>query len=261
MVYPEFEISVNVKRDELEDKNYWPVELAKVFNVTTNFYLPSDFHPSNVDRIEIVENHLVDYPVVVDRNMNDLKRQFKWDADRKFTFVARDIQAGNEYRQADFRNHNLFAGPDVNAQLDGIEQSRFFLNPAGADLNGGEIYSDFKDEFSTYLNVNFSIRPPEEIYSDVFLVGAFNNWQLSPDYKMDNSGGLRSIKVQLKRGIFDYQYVVADYLNGQIQNADWLILEGNSWSTTKEFNIFLYYNEPQMGGYERIIGFARITTK
>ena len=261
VVKDDIRIKANVKIDELEDKTYWPLDLAKVFNVTTNFDLPADFHPAFVDRVEIIDNHLIDYPYVVDRNTNSLSIQFKWDANRKFTFIVRDIRAGNEYRQADLRNHNLFPGPDVKAQSDGIEQSRFFKNPMETDLNGGLLYSDFKDDFSTYLNVTFSIRPPEEIQSDVFLVGAFNDWKLSAENKMDNIGGVHSKTVHLKRGMYDYQYVTADLLGNEIQNADWQILEGNTWNHSKEFHVFLYYNEQQDGGYDRIIGYAKVTTK
>ena len=78
---------------------------------------------------------------------------------------------------------------------------------------------------------------------------------------MTDAGGVYSITIPLKRGIYDYQYVAADIKNGQIENADWLILEGNTWSNTKEFDVFLYYNEQDKGGYERIIGYKRVMTK
>ena len=253
------DLSVRVKRDELEDKSYWPVELAKSINVTTDFYLPDEFHPSFVDRIEIIDNQKTYYPVDIDRKTNTLFRYYKWDANRSFTFTARDIPAGNEFRQVDIRDHRKFIGKDLKAQLDGLEYSRFFLNPLKKDLNGGKIFSDYKNEFSTYHNVTFSIRPPDEVKSDIFLVGAFNNWKLSTEYKMNESAGIYSIIVPLKRGIYDYQYVVADISNGQIVNPDWLVLEGNTWLNAKEYDIFLYYNEQDKGGYERIIGYKRIT--
>ena len=253
------DLSVRVKRDELEDKSYWPVELAKSINVTTDFYLPDEFHPSFVDRIEIIDNQRTYYPVDIDRKTNTLFRYYKWDANRSFTFTARDIPAGNEFRQVDIRDHRKFIGKDLKAQLDGLEYSRFFLNPLKKDLNGGKIFSDYKNEFSTYHNVTFSIRPPDEVKSDIFLVGAFNNWKLSTEYKMNESAGIYSITIPIKRGIYDYQYVVADIINGQIVNPDWLILEGNTWLNKKEYDIFLYYNEQDKGGYERIIGYKRIT--
>jgi len=259
VVQNDVELGVRVKRDELEDKSYWPVELAKAINVTTDFYLPDEFHPSFVDKIEIVDNQRTYYPIVIDRKINTLFRYFKWDANRSFTFMARDIPTGNEFRQVDIRDHRKFVGKDLKAQLDGLEYSRFFLNPLKKDLNGGKIYSDYKNEFSTYHNVTFSIRPPDEVKSDIFLVGAFNNWKLSTEYKMNESAGIYSITMPIKRGIYDYQYVVADVSDGQILNPDWLVLEGNTWLNTKEYDIFLYYDEQDKGGYERIIGYKRIS--
>ena len=78
---------------------------------------------------------------------------------------------------------------------------------------------------------------------------------------MEKVAGVGSITIPLKRGIYDYQYVVADVINNQIENEDWLMLEGNTWVNKKEYDVFLYYNDPDLGGYERIIGYKRITTR
>jgi len=260
VVNNELNLSSTLRKDELEDKNYWPVELAKVFNITTNFYLPDDFFPSYVDRLEIIQNRNIYEPIVIERNANTLERQFKWDANRKFTYITRDIPAGNEYRQVDIRNFNFFSEKNVKAQRDGLEFSRFFLD-APADLNGNKIYMDYNDPYATYLNVTFSIRPPDDVYGDIFLVGAFNNWHLSVEYKLQSEAGIYSATIPLKRGIYDYQYVVGDDINGEVVNADWLVLEGNTWNNKKVYDIFLYYNEPSLGGYERIIGYIKLPDK
>lgn len=254
------ELSPRLKQDQLENKTYWPVELSKVFNITTDFILPEDFYPGYVDRIEIVENQKNYYPVVINRNDNTLERQFKWDANRNFTYIARDIVAGNEYRQVDLRDINYYTTKNAKAQRDGLEFSRFYLN-ANPDLNGAKIYTNYKDPFATYLDVTFSIRPPDDVYGSIFIVGAFNNWKLSTEYQLKEDAGIYSITLPLKRGIYDYQYVVADVVDGEIKNADWVILEGNTWKNSKVYDIFLYYNEPNDGGYERIIGYSRIPGK
>lgn len=252
------DMDIVIKRDELSDKNYWPVELAKRFSLTSDFYLPEEFYPAFVDRIEIIDNQRIDYPVEVNRTMNTLFRFYKWDANRRFAFTARDIPAGKVFRQVDIRDPDLYSGRDVPAHIDGIEYSRFFLDYPYNDLNGGKIYENYRDAYSTYHNVTFSIRPPDDVYGDIFLVGAFNNWIVSPDYQLFNEDGIFSTIVYLKRGIFDYQYVVGEIENGQVVNADWLILEGNTWRNRKEFDVFLYYNEQDKGGYERIIGYKRV---
>ena len=257
VVYPVVALQDTLKKEQLEDKIYFPADLSKVFNITTNFNLPNDLYPSNVNEVEIIDNHKIDYPIIVDRSSNTNVRQFYWDGNRKFSFIARDILPGNEYRQVDLRNTNIFQGKNVKAHLDEIDYSRFFTT-GKPDLNGGSIFTNYKDDYATYLNVTFTIRPPSEVPGGIYLVGAFNNWKISSDYQLTNNYGLYSITIPLKRGIYDYQYVIADINNGSLTKSDWVTLEGNSWETKNIYNIFLYYNDPNYGGYDRIIGYQQI---
>ena len=257
VIINELAMNASIKKEKLEDKTYFPTELAYIFNVTAEFNLPEKFYPSFVDHMEVIENHKTAYPYIVDRNFNTNVRQFYWDGARKFTFVIRDIRPGNEYRQTDTRNFNKFTGENVKAQFDGLEYSRFF-NEGNPDLNGGEVLLDFNNDYATYLNVNFSIRPPDQIYNDIYLVGAFNDWEVKPEYKMNEQGGIYSITIPLKRGIYDYQYVTGELSGGSVKDADWNYLEGNSWDTTNYYYIFLYYKDPDLGGYDHIIGYAKI---
>jgi hypothetical protein len=260
VIHEEVNLKTAIKREQLEDKVYFPLDLAKVFNVTTEFNIPDELFPAYVSHVEIIENQKITHPVLIDREFNTNQRQYYWDGNRKFSFTARDIRPGNEYRQTDLRNINVFNSKNVKAQFDGIEYSRFFKD-AAADLNGGSILTNYKDEFATYLNVAFSIRPPDEIAGNIFLVGAFNNWQILPEYEMNNNAGLYTKTVSLKRGIYDYQYVPADVINGVIKNENWVILEGNNWQTTNVYHVFLYYRDPEFGGYDKVIGYSKILSR
>ena len=260
VIQNDIKMNVNLKREQLEDKVYSPADLAKVFNLTASFNIPDEMFPQQVDHIEIIENQKIYQPYVVDRTFNTNTRQFYWDGNRKFSFTARDIYPVKEYREADLRNTNKFSGNDVKAQFDGTEYSRFYKS-AKRDLNGGSILTDYENDFATYLNVTFSIRPPDENAGAIFLVGAFNNWQVLPEYQLTNSYGLYSKTIMLKRGIYDYQYVVADVINDEIKNYDWIYLEGNTWDTSNVYHVFLYYKDPNYGGYDRIIGYAKIISR
>ena len=248
------------KNEVLEDKVYSPPVLAKIFNITASFDLPNEFYPSFVDHVEIIENQKIYYPVIIDRNFNTNTRQYYWDGDRKFSFTARDIHPGNEYRQTDLRNFNKYNKKDVPAQFDGLEYSRFYKQ-GQKDLNGGSLYLFFENDYADYLNVTFKIRPPDNGFQSIFLVGAFNHWQILPEFQMSNEYGVFTKTVPLKRGIYDYQYVAADIINNKIENPDWLVLEGNFWETSNVYYIFLYYNDQNYGGYDRIIGYQKIITK
>jgi hypothetical protein len=254
------ELNVDLKKEHLEDKVYYPLSIGYVFNITTDFILPEELFPAYVDHIEIVENKKIDYPFSVDKNSNTNTRQFYWDGDRKISFIIRDIRPGNEYRRTDLRDINRFNSKNVQAQFDGIEYSRFF-KPGRRDLNGGYLLTDFRNEYADYLNVKFSIRPPYEIFQSIFLVGAFNDWKIHPEYEMGNIGGVHSKTIELKRGAYDYQYVAADVVNNVTKNEDWIVLEGNFWETENLYHIFIYYNDPNYGGYDRIIGYKVILSR
>ncbi len=260
VVKQELNLNVNLKKQLMEDKVYFPQDLARVFNLTASFNLPDEMFPNFVDHVEILENKKLDYPILIDRNFNTDYRQYYWDGNRSFSFSAKDIRPGNEYRETDSRNTNKFNSKNIKAQFDGLEYSRFFTI-GNKDLNGSFLLTNSRNDFASYLNVTFSIRPPDPSFGDIYLVGAFNNWIVSPEYKMDNSGGVYSETIELKRGIYDYQYVTADYINNQIKNIDWLTLEGNNWQTTNEYYIFLFYNDPNYGGYDRIIAYKKILSK
>ncbi|PIW70368.1 MAG: hypothetical protein COW08_02180, partial [Ignavibacteriales bacterium CG12_big_fil_rev_8_21_14_0_65_30_8] len=260
VVFPEVILNSSITTDKLEGTELFPTDLKNTFNITTNFEIQNELYPGYISEVRIIENHKIYYPIIIDRIYNTLVRQYYWDANRKFTFTARDIKPGNEYRQLNFMDTNRFNSKNVSAQYDGIEYSRFFKQGA-KDINGGEILIKFNDKFADYMNVNFTFRAPEKNYGDIYLVGAFNNWLISNNYKMNRDVDLYSIKLSLKRGIYDYQYVAAvGNRNGKI-SYDWQILEGNSWDTKNEYHIFLYYNDPDLGGYDRIIGYTLVKSK
>jgi hypothetical protein len=174
--------------------------------------------------------------------------------------MIRDIKPGNEYRQTDLRNTNKFQSGNVKAQFDGIEYPRF--DKFGRkDLNGGEELTNYNNDYADYLNVTFSFRPADNFYGNIYLTGAFNNWQVLPAYQMINDGGLYNKTIELKRGIFDYQYVIADFINGEIKNQDWVQLEGNFWETENVYHIFIFYQDPDFGGFDRIIAYQKLTSK
>lgn len=256
----ELELNVAFKREQLEDKVYFPLSIGYVFNLTTNFYLHEDFYPEYIDHLEIIENKKIDYPFLVEKNFNSNTRQFYWDGSRKFSFVVRDIRPGNEYRQTDLRDINRFNSKNVRAQFDGIEYSRFYKQ-GRRDLNGGSILTNYKNEHSEYLNVEFTVRPHEELFQSIFLVGSFNDWRILPEFEMEKRGGTYLKTVQLKRGVYDYQYVTADFMGNEIKNSDWLLLEGNFWETSNLYYVFIYYRDPNYGGYDRIIGCRTILSR
>jgi hypothetical protein len=253
-------IKVYLKKETLDDKIYYPPQLGTVYWVIGEATLKENYFPFNVDELEIVQNHLMDYPIIVNRDSRDPNRIFEWDGNSKLKFIAKDVRPGNEYRQVNLNDINIYNSKNVKAQFDGMEYSRFLIQ-GEKDINGGFKLNSYKDINSTYMNVKFQIKIPDGVYGDIYLVGAFNNWDLLPDYKMNFNGDSYELTVELKRGIYDYQFVV---VNGELNNPsnqDWYILEGNDWRTTNDYHIFLWYHDQNYGGYDRIIGYSEIQSR
>lgn len=253
-------IKVEVKKETLDDKIYYPPQLGIVNWIIAEANLKQDYFPFFVDELEIVQNHLLNNSVVVPRNSTDQNRVFEWDGGSKLKFIAKDVRPGNEYREVNLNDINIFNSKNVKAQFDGLEYNRFFIQ-GKKDLNGSFTLKPPKDMYSTYLNVTFQIKPPEEVYGDIYLVGAFNDWNVSEKYKMNLNGNYYDLTIELKRGVYDYQYVVVNGDPKNPANQDWYILEGNDWATTDEYNIFLWYRDQEYGGYDRIIGYSKIQSR
>lgn len=260
VVKNEVQLQSKASRETLDDKTYYPPQLGHTFWVTTEARPKDDFFPFFIDELEIVQNHLLDNSFRVSRTSTDQNRVFEWDGGSQIKFIAKDVRPGNEYRQVNLTDINVFNSKNVKAKFDGMEYSRFLLGSRN-DNNGSFTLKPVKDMYSTYMNVLFQVKPPQEVYGDIYLVGAFNDWKLTDKNKMNFNGDHYELTVELKRGVYDYQYVVVNGDYGDKTNQDWLILEGNDWQTTNDLNIFLWYRDQEYGGYDRIIGYSKIQTR
>ena len=257
VVYPGLKLNARISRARLEGENASPA--TRTFTLETSFVLPDSLFPTNIDEVEIIENQKIFDSIIIDRDPYNKYRYYDWDGANRFTFVAKDIFPGNEYRQVDLRDHNIFNTKEVNAQRDVIEtsqsNSRYYR-----DLNGGSVLTNYNNRYADYLDVTFKLRMPSNFKKKIFLVGSFNEWDIWYDYEMKNNGGLFETTAELKRGIYDYQYVTAEVVNNQITNLDWIELEGNNWETDNEYHILLYYKEPEKGNYDRLLGYVKISS-
>jgi hypothetical protein len=253
-------LNVVTKRETLDDKTYFPPQLGHSFWVIVDAVPKENYFPFQVDELEIIQNHLLEYSIRVPRTSTNQNRVFEWDGASSLRFIAKDVRPGNEYRQVDLRDINVYSSKNVKAQFDGMEYSRLLLQ-GKPDMNGGFKIKAPSGQDSVYMNVKFQVKPPQEVSGDVYLVGAFNDWKLSENNKMNFNGDHFELSVELKRGIYDYQYVVVNGDFSNPANQDWYILEGNDWGTTNELNIFLWYRDQENGGYDRIIGYSKIQTR
>jgi hypothetical protein len=184
---------------------------------------------------------------------------YKYDSETQFW-------AGNEFLY--FENKDIRAANNNVAKVGSgsdIYNSFLYTNAA----RGNQIYTVYEDVNGNFVvkNINgsnneieadyawvyFSLSAPAfRLNKDIYITGMFNNYSLSPEYKMDYNAekGVYEKAVMIKQGFTNFQYTIADK-NGAIdyENA----IDGNFYQTENEYTILVYYRE-STDRYERVIG-------
>ena len=190
---------------------------------------------------------------------------YKYDAETQFW-------AGNEYmyfENKDIRGaNNNIARVDSNA---GLYSSYLYTNNARGknqytywpDINGNFILKNINaenNEIETdYAWVYFSLSAPSYFgKGDIYINGMFNNYALTPEFKMDYNKNkeLYEKAIMVKQGFTNYQYVIADK-TGKIDNEN--AIDGNFFETENNYFILVYYRENNQR-YDRIIGKGSATS-
>jgi hypothetical protein len=181
----------------------------------------------------------------------DKETQF-WGGNEFLFFENKDIRAASNYVAKVGANNDVYS-------------SYLYTNQARAN----QIYTVYEDVDGNFVvkNINglnqeieadyawvyFSLSAPAfRLNKDIYIVGMFNNYSLSPEYKMDYNAekGIYEKAVMIKQGFTNYQYRIVDS-NGLIdyENA----IDGNFYQTENEYTVLVYYRESN-DRYERVIG-------
>lgn len=227
----------------------------RTYELRTKITLPLNMHNMYLDGIEIIENRKIAYPVIIDMNDNGDNKLYETNGHDNFTFIWKNLHPGNEYRSVDIRDEDkypLLKEPQLSYH---VETERLY-RLGTEDMNGNFILKNFNDYYADYLPVQINLRADFLVNRDVYLVGAFNYWEVLPGYKMLYKDGLYSTVIELKRGKYDYQFVTAPK-NEDPGEVNWYEIEGNFWETSNEYHIFVDYNSPELGGYDKIIGYYK----
>lgn len=188
---------------------------------------------------------------------NDLV--YKYDTQTQFW-------AGNEFLF--FDNKDIRSASNNVARIDSngtLYNSYLFTNNARTnfpysvthDVNGDfavrNLNANNNEIESDYAWVYFSLSAPAfRLNKDIYITGMFNNYALSPEYKMDyNSENNRYEKaVLIKQGFTNFQYIVAD--SKGITDSENSI-DGNFYQTENDYTVLVYYRENN-DRYDHVIG-------
>ncbi len=193
-------------------------------------------------------------------------RDHSFELEYRFFDPAKMFYGANEFRWFDLRSLN-YPGRNVLRVDKSLIPYHVFIQPDASrqglayaiyqDLNGNYVNDnyDFRNPVSAnYAYVHFTLQSLQPVDGQVYLSGAFTNWSLSPEYRMQYDALKKeyTASVLLKQGYYDYQYVVKS------ETLPPYYFEGSHFETENEYEIFVYYRsfQPQA---DLLIGYVKLT--
>jgi hypothetical protein len=180
--------------------------------------------------------------------------------------IETQFWAGNEFLF--FDNNNIRAASNNISFVDtssAIYNSYLYTNKARAnypyslmqDTNGNFVVRNINatnnEVEADYTWVYFSVSAPAFMLNKgIYISGMFNNYNVSPEYKMDYNSkkGIFEKAVLVKQGFTNYQFIVADE-KGTVDQEN--AIDGNFYQTENDYSVIVYYRENN-DRYDRVIG-------
>ena len=261
VVYQKFQVTAFYSKEVIDDSLSDIMEFNRRDRVTVNVEIPNSYDVFRQNEVEIVQNQKFFFSSILNFNKKSKYEYGRYLQQNVKQYIKRDLLPGNEYRQLDLTDFRKYPNDRLLTSFTGIDLTRKF-NYGGYDFNGGKKYYSNYDIYNEYLDYRFELTLPFPADGEVYVIGSFNNWEIDKKYKMERSGSYYSLVVNLKRGIYDYQYVVVKETHSSTKNLhiDWIELEGNSWNTKNVYYILVYFNNPDYGGWDEIVAFTELKT-
>ena len=181
----------------------------------------------------------------------DTETQF-WAGNEFLFFENKDIRsAGNNISRVDL--NTAVYGSNLYANEARTNFPYSFTQDVNGDFVVNNINATTPEIEADYAWVYFTLSAPAfRLKKNIYVGGMFNNYNLTPEYKMDYNSqkGVYEKAILVKQGFTNYQYMVADE-KGIIdyENA----VDGNFYQTENDYTALIYYRE-NTDRYDRVVG-------
>ncbi len=215
-------------------------------------------NPTQEIKVQLMQNNIWDTaisditPLFIRNNQliynHTLKTNF-WGGNEYFNFDNKHIRNTNvniaKTERRDLFHNYLYANTERH-----YKPYTYF-----PDINGQFVIRtlDANDEASEadYAMMHFALEVDEPYNKDVYVYGAFNDFQLEEENKMvyNEIENVYEASIILKQGFYNYTYVIADENN----NIDTTTINGSFFETENTYNVIIYYR-PFGALFDRVVG-------
>ena len=225
-----------------------------------------------------VQNPFTDIRVLVMQNGRTDKEQMNTSPQfiRGNQLIYDDVStnqfsAGNEFRHFDLRSLRLNSErvgriyrDTANTVMLLGDPSRNQANYSFQYDNNGSFYILNQDGSNPvtdadYAHVYFSLAGNKtDAEGAAYIVGQFNDYQLTDDNKMDFDPvkGRFHTNLYLKQGVYDFEYI---WVDKRTKTPDEVQFEGSYFDTENDYQLLVYLHRTG-ARYEELVGFRQINT-
>ncbi len=195
--------------------------------------------------------------------INGLKPQYYSGAQLIYKYADKSLFAGgNEYLYFDTKSIRTAVNNIRKIELKNVYNAYLYVDENRfdvpytyyPDINGNFVVRMINNQTAIteadYVWVHFSLETPFDKDKHIYVYGAFNNWQISPQNELffNTKSKLYETKLLLKQGFYNYKYITK-----KEDALDLNAISGSFYQTENNYTVFVYFAE--FGSrYDRLIG-------
>ena len=220
-------------------------------------------NPGKTVKVKVFKNNELNYSVDNIKPQYNMGRKLIYKYDKELSFWG-----GNEYL---FFENKFVRNTSINIRGFDLEDiysnflyedfsrknRKYTYNP---DINGGFLFNvnnSSNAEFEAdYVNIHFYLQKSQAFDSEnkIYVVGDFNNYQISDEYLMEYNSryNLFELVLKLKQGFYNYKYIAVNQEKKIIHGE----ISGNFDETENEYNVIVYYRN-YGERFDRVVGVGK----
>ncbi len=227
----------------------------------------------------VIADPFADIKVLIKQNnkednaITDLKPQFVRNDELIYDYEdGNTFWGNNEFRHFDFKSLRYQSERIKSIDFDSTYNHVYLFNDKKRPFDRYSIEPDINGNFiiksqegwkssieADYAFVHFTLAIDNISYGDLYLLGAFSDWELKEDFKLKYNPDQKQYEgnVYLKQGYYNYHYALKDTATKRV---DVSFIEGTHYQTRNDYYVYVYYRG--VGDrYDRFVGFLKTSSK